>query len=204
MNVEEGTTNSPAPDPAAETTTTETAPQTEAEKTLVTQEEKPAVAAEEFTPLTADDITFPENFEVDEGLRDEALSVFNNRDLSPKEQMQALVDLQLRAVEKASETSSRAWTEMQDKWQGEVKADPEIGGDKLQPTLARVQRLVAEYGPKGLGEVFDMTGAGNNPLMIKFLNNVASKLVEGGAVQGAPANGQTESVASRMFPSMKG
>lgn len=206
---EETSSTSSAENTTATTTATTTETTTQAEtgdKSLVTEGEKKeeASAETEYVPLTADDITIPEGFEVDTEMRDAALEVFNNRELSPKEQMQALVDLQLRAVTAASEVSSQAWTDTQEQWKNEVKADPEIGGANLQPTLARVSRLVAEYGPEGLNEVFDLTGAGNHPLMIKFLSNVASKLTEGGAVSGAPTNGQQESAASRLFPSMKG
>lgn len=162
------------------------------------QDEPPAIE-----PLTADDITFPEDVQVDEELRDEFLSIVNDREKSPREQAQALVDLQLKAVQKASEASSNAWTEMQDQWREEVKADPEIGGDKLQPALGRIGRLVTEYGSEKLQAVFDITGAGNNLEVIKFLDKIAAKLVEGGPVSGAPSNTKTDA-ASRLFPSMKG
>src|SRR5690606_36297852 len=109
------------------------------------QDEPPAIE-----PVTADDISFPDDVQVDEELRDEFLALVNDREKSPKEQAQALADLQLKAVQKASEASSNAWTEMQNQWREEVKADPEIGGDKLQPALGRIGRLVTEYGSEKL------------------------------------------------------
>jgi hypothetical protein len=138
----------------------------------------------EVEPLTADDITFPDDVQVNEELRDEFLSI-------------------VKAAQAASEASSNAWTEMQNQWREEVKADPEIGGDKLQPALGRIGRLITEYGSDKLPAVFDLTGAGNNPEVIKFLDKIAAKLVEGGPVSGQPTSTKTDA-ASRLFPSMKG
>lgn len=141
--------------------------------------------------------------EVNETLRDEALSLFNNRELSPKEQLQGLIDLQAKVAKEASEAISETWTNTQKEWQDAVKADTEIGGDKLPTTLAAVNKLVTEYGNDELVEAFAVTGAGNNVHVIKFLNNVASKLLEGRPVSAASPSSQGEDAASRLFPSMK-
>jgi hypothetical protein len=154
--------------------------------------------------LTAADITFPEGLEVNETLRDEALAIVNNRELSPKDQLQGLIDLQAKVAKEASETISKTWEDTQKAWQDEVKADPTIGGDKLPTTLAAVNKLVTEYGDDKLVEAFALTGAGNNVHVIRFLNNVAGKLLEGKPVLGASPTGQEGDAASRMFPSMKG
>jgi hypothetical protein len=158
----------------------------------------------EFVPLTAADITFPDGLEINETLRDEALAIVNNRELSSKEQLQGLIDLQAKLSNEASETISKTWETTQQTWKDEVKADPTIGGDKLQTTLAAVNKLVTEYGSNELFEVFALTGAGNNVHVIRFLNNVASKLLEGGAVPASSPSNQAGDAASRMFPSMKG
>lgn len=92
---------------------------------------------------------------------------------------------------------------MQKEWRDAVKADPEIGGEKLQPSLDKIGRLINEYGSDELLETMAITGAGNNVHVIKFLNKVAEKLTEGGPVVGSPATAR-EDAASRMFPSMKG
>lgn len=164
-------------------------------------EEDPAPApADEWVPFTAEDITLPEGVTISEELRDEFLTVMNNRELSPKDQMQSLVDLQMRAAQAASEASSNAWSEMQTTWQNEVRADL---GENLVPTVGRIQRLVSEYGSPELTSVFDLTGAGNNLHVIKFLDKIAGQLTEGGPATGSPAAVEA-SAASKLFPSMKG
>src|SRR5687768_16706956 len=53
-------------------------------KPLISGDQKPGEQAPaEFVPLTAADITFPEGVEISEPLRDEALAIVNNRELSP-------------------------------------------------------------------------------------------------------------------------
>lgn len=205
MNVEEGTTSSEtstSEEQTTEATTAETTQETGETKTLVEGEKTEAVV-EEFVPLTAEDITFPEGFEVNETLRDEALALVNNRELSPKEQLQGLIDLQGKLAKEASDTISDTWANTQKEWQDAVKADPTIGGDKLPATLTAVNKLVTEYGSNELVEAFALTGAGNNVHVIKFLHTIAGKLLEGGPVTSVSPSSQGEDAASRMFPSMK-
>jgi hypothetical protein len=215
MNVPAGTVPSPTPEPTpapspTPTPTPEPTPtpsptpgEGDPPKPLIEGEAKPEPAAE-FTPLTAEDITFPEGFEVQETFRDEFLTVVNNQELSPKDRAQALTDLYTKAATAASEASSQAFADLQKTWQDEVKADPTIGGDKLTPTLAAVNKLVGEYGTPELLEVFAATGAGNNVHVIKFLNTVAGHLTEGKPVTAAAPVNQEQDRAARMFPSMKG
>ena len=212
MNVAAGTISSETP-PLA-TPTTEGAeptnsPITPTSETTTEGEPKPLVEGvkpepvTEFVPLTASDITFPEGLEINETLRDEALAVINNRELSPKEQLQGLIDLQGKLAKEASEAISDTWVKTQEEWQAAVKADPVVGGDKLQGTLSAVNKLVSEYGSPELLEVFAATGAGNNVHVIKFLHSVAGKLNEGGPVIATSPTSQETTAAERMCPSMK-
>lgn len=194
----------PTPSPTPSPTPTPELNEDGTPKPLIEGEPKPAVVEPEpFVPLTATDITFPEGLEVNETLRDEALAIVNNRELSPKEQLQGLIDLQGKLAKEASEGISKTWEDTQKTWQDEVKADPTIGGDKLPTTLAAVNKLVGEYGSPELVEAFALTGAGNNVHVIKFLNSVAGKLLEGGPVQAGGPTNQESTAAERMFPSMK-
>lgn len=206
MNVDEGTTSSGTQKQTEQSTTTQTTDnqETNENKSLIESEKTDEkLEAVEFVPLTAEDITIPEGLEISETIRDEALAVINNRELSPKDQLQGLIDLQGKLAKEASEAISDTWVKTQEEWQSEVKADPTIGGDKFQTTLSAVNKLVSEYGSPELLKVFAATGAGNNVHVIKFLNSVAGKLLEGGAVvANAPTNQET-SAAERLFPSMK-
>jgi hypothetical protein len=196
--------SSPTPDPSL---TPDPSPELDENgnpKPLISGEPKTDPEPVEFVPLTAADITIPEGLEVNEALVSEALTIVNNRELSPKDQLQGLIDLQAKLAKEASEGISKTWEDTQKRWQDEVKADPTIGGDKLPTTLAAVNKLVGEYGSPELVEAFALTGAGNNVHVIKFLNNVAGKLLEGSVVSATSPANQEEDRAARMFPSMKG
>lgn len=198
-----------------ETQTTETATtdtslvneQAKTEETKVeetTAEEKKTESAEEtkFVPLTAEDLKFPEGMSVDDAARDDFLGILNNREMTPAQQAQALVDLQAKVATQASEAGSQAWTTLQETWVKDVKADPDIGGAKLEPALASIGKLIESHGSPELRAVMDLTGAGNNVHVIKFLSNIAKSLTEGGHVSGTP--GSTEqSVADLLYPTMK-
>lgn len=158
---------------------------------------------EEVQPLTAENLTFGEGVEVDENLRDEFLGLLNDPESSPADRAQALLDLHMKTLQAASEASSQAWIDAQTAWQNEVRSADDIGGANLQATLGRVNRLVSEYGSPELLQVFDMTGAGNNVHVIRFLNNLAGQMTEGSPVSGTPAV-QQPTAAQKMFPSMKG
>jgi len=206
MNVDDGTENLQQQEQNNEQTQDSEQKQnneqeSDEQKSLVNGEQKNE--QQEFVPLTAEDITIPEGLEVNDEARDAALAIINNRELSPKEQLQELVNLQGKMAKEASESISETWATTQKTWQDEVKADPTIGGDKLPATLAAVNKLVTEYGDDKLVEAFALTGAGNHVSVIKFLNTLAGKLLEGGPVTATSPTNQDSTAAERLFPSMK-
>lgn len=177
--------------------------ETEVTKSLIEEAKTEPEPAPEFVPLTVEDLVLPEGFTPDPELQTQFLSVMNDQELSAKDRVNALVDLQAKLMTKASEASSAAWDNMQTEWRDVVKADPVVGGDKMISALASVNKLITEYGDKELTEVFNLTGAGNNVHMIKFLHALSEKLTEGGYTQGQPANAPKDA-ASLLYPSMKG
>lgn len=165
-------------------------PPAEPPKTLVS--EPPPVP---FTPLTIKDLTLPEGVALDDKLSGKFLEVVNDQKLTPKDRAQALVNLQLEAATAASERNSTLWKETQDGWKEEAKALPEIGGAKLPETLADIRKLLDTYGSAELDGVLDLTGAGNNPHVIKFLHKLAKAHKEGGPLIGGPTNGPKDAAA---------
>lgn len=142
----------------------------------------------------------PEDMAVDEAARDEFLGILNDREATPAEQAQKLVDLQARLARDASETGSKAWEEIQTDWVSKVKADPDIGGANFENTMTSIGKLVTHYGDQELRDAMNLTGAGNHPAMVKFLAKVAKDFNEGTPISGAPVN--TSSALEQMYPSM--
>lgn len=174
--------------PSEETPKTDEIIPTEETPTEKTTKEEDAPAA-----LTAEALALPEGFEVNQPRMDEFLGVMNNADMKPEERAQALINLYADTMKEASEKGSQLWNETQDTWAKECEALPEIGGGKLPETLGGISKLLTEYSGGGeeekqLRDVFEITGAGNNPHMVKFLDRMAKALVkEGSPASGGPA-----------------
>lgn len=171
------------------------------EETTEAEENKETEEEETLEPVTAESIKIPEGLEIDDETMGSFLETMNDAGLSPQDRAQKLIDLQTKSLQDASEKSSQAWDDLQESWVKEVKDDPNIGGAKLKGSLASIGKLVAEYGDKETTQAFDITGAGNNPHIVRFLHTVATKLTEGGSVLGNPSP-EAKSTAEKMFPSM--
>lgn len=134
---------------------------------------------------------------------DEFLSTMNDANLKPAERAQKLVDLQTRAMQAMSERAMTQWNQLQETWQEEARKDPDVGGDKLEPTLAKISTLINVHGSPELREIMNQTGAGNNVHVIKFLSKVAAALGESLPTPATVPSSGERSQANIMFPNMK-
>jgi len=151
--------------------------------------------------LTAEALKFPEGFTVDEASRDSFIELMN-KEMPAAERAQALIELQAKLAQEASEAGSREWQTVQDGWQAAVKADPDIGGANLSRTLSSIAKVIDEYGSPEAREAFNLTGAGNHPAIVKMMANVAKQLTEGRPVSGTLPSTQA-TLAEMMYPTME-
>lgn len=143
----------------------------------------------------------PDGVEHDEALQKDFIDIANKYGI-PRSAIAELVGLQNRTVQGYSDASTKMWQDMQTEWQKTVAADPEIGGDKQQAALAGVHKLVEQFGKDipTLRQSFDMTGAGNNPDIVKFLARIGKQFSEGTPISGGPGSGAPKSQAEILFP----
>ena len=183
-----------------ETKTEET--KTEETKTEETKTEEGKTEETKVEPVTIENLKAPEGFELQPEMANEFLEILNG-DKPAEDKAQELLNLHAKVLNAASEASSEAWDNLQTQWKDEVKADPDVGGTKLQPALSNIGKLIDEFGNDDLKAVFDTTGAGNNVHMIKFLNKIADVLTEGKFFKaGTPgAQDDPDAAAKRLFPS---
>lgn len=184
---------------AAETAAAEKA---KAEGEAKTQAEKDAAAKAndtKATPFKLDEIKVPEGMVIDEAVSKPFVEIVNKYGLG-RDAVAELVTLQANAMKAASETSTQVWDKMQEDWTKAVKADPDIGGEKLAPALGQIAQLIDHYKIPELRTALDLTGAGNNPHVIKFLHAIAKDLGEGKFVNpNTPAAG-TKTAAELLYP----
>jgi hypothetical protein len=156
-----------------------------------------------ITPLKADEIVVPNGLEVDAKLRD-GFTEWVNKYGIPRDAALELAKMQIEQQKAAGLEQRTKWDEVQEVWTKETKADPVIGGEKLEAALGAVSKLIDRFGDSGgaeLRKVFDLTGAGNHLQVVKFLYNIAKELGEGGAIFGKPATTPVDP-AHKLYPNM--
>jgi hypothetical protein len=182
-----------------------------AEKVSLLNDKKEAPKVE-GAPETYAEFKAPEGFEINKEQIADALPVFKELGLS-QEGAQKLVDFYAKVTQKAQEDPYKLWSQTQEKWVSEVKADPVIGG-KLDQVKATVARAIDGLGDAKLASDFraamDYTGAGNNPAFIRAFYKLATQITEGRPVGGngpstlgqqAPGQGP-KSIANALFPNL--
>lgn len=177
----DGPTQTPTPDPAAETPTEGGAPGS------ILDEPK---AAETEEPFNEEKLALPEGFEKGEGWDD-----FKNiASKLPHSAAQKLIELAEKSVNAQAEKLFSAWNEQQVSWQKEIKADPELGGANFDGMKQTVSKLLdnPELSDPNLREALTFTGAGNHPAVVRSLYKYARVLTEGASTQGSPPSRNAE------------
>lgn len=177
-------------------------------------EPKPADASpEEATPppvLTADsyaDLTLGDDFTPNEEALTAAKSIFAEAQL-PVESAQKLLDLYATNIKATAEAAAKAtqetFTALNTKWAAETNALPEMQGEAKKQTLAILGRTMDEFGSPEAREAFNLTGAGNNPHIVRYILSLAQAVVEGGPTPaGAPVATDPrkgKSLGQRLYP----
>lgn len=206
----------PAPEPApagvdasTDQTTTptvegETKPDGEAE--VAPEAETPATPA----PLTVEsyaDLKIADGFEVNAEALDGAKAIFTEAQVPP-EAAQKLLDLYTTNLKTASDAVAAAhqeqFTALNQQWITATNALPEMQGEAKKQTLAILGRTMDEFGSPEAREAFNLTGAGNNPHIVKYILSLAQAVVEGSPTpQGAPAMPDPrrgKSLGQRLYP----
>lgn len=139
----------------------------------------------------------------------------NNKDLSPADRSKALIDLYGQTLARTQEDMIRSWIDVNDQWQKELVK--EYTQPVLDVKVAKVGALINAYHKdltdqfkannpsatppdfgKAVREAADLTGAGNNPAVMKLFFWVSEQLGEGAPLNGSPA-GVPGDRASKLF-----
>ncbi|HBR2034554.1 TPA: peptidase [Klebsiella variicola subsp. variicola] len=140
----------------------------------------------------------PEKYEFQAGegveLDAEALKDFEPvaRELNlTNEQAQKLVDAYPKILAGVQQRQAEAWQAQTEQWAADVKADKEIGGDKLTANLGVAQRALDTFGTPALKEYLNGTGLGNHPELVKAFVKVGKAMSEDGMVTGKESGQRT-------------
>ncbi len=137
-----------------------------AEASVLAASEAPAPEAAAPEAQSYGEFKLPDGATVDGEQLEQATALFKEAGL-PQEQAQKFIDLALSREQAAATRGVQAFVDLQTKWVSEIKADPEIGGTRFEASMAQASRAIDRLGVPGLREALNLTGAGNNPAIVK-------------------------------------
>lgn len=158
-----------------------------------TKDEKPAEPA---VPETYD-LKMPEGVELDKAAADEFTVIAKELKLD-QAAAQKLADIGAKMAQRQVE----AHAQLVETWTQQVKADKEIGGDKLEENLGIARKAIDAFGSPELKALLNSSGLGNHPELVKLAYRVGKAISEDRFVAGAPNGNPSSDPAKKLFPNM--
>jgi hypothetical protein len=183
------TTDSTAAAPAGTTETTATSPDATTQ-TTETQGNPPEVPE-------AYDLQMPEGIELDKAAADEFTAIAKELKLD-QTAAQKFADIGAKMAQRQHEAHAK----LVETWTEQVKTDKDIGGDKLDENLGVARKAIDAFGSPELKELFNSTGLGNHPAVVKFAHKVGKAISEDGFVTGKAPSSVSNDPAKKLFPNM--
>lgn len=145
------------------------------------------VKAEAPAPVVYEAFTAPEGVKLDEAKVKEFTELVGPLQLK-QEGAQALLDLYGKSVKDVSnqigesmrQEQRQVWNDLNNGWKDELRSDTDLGGNRLNTTLASAKAVIEEYlspeqGKRLLAHA-DLNGMSNFPEFIRLLHNVSNAL----------------------------
>ena len=142
------------------------------------------------------DLKMPDGFELDKAAAEEFSSIAKELKLD-QPTAQKLADVAAKMQQRQVENHAK----LVESWVETVKADKDIGGDKLDENLAVARKALETFGTPELRDVLNSTGFGNHPEIIKAFYKAGKAISEDGIVKGSAKTGETDP-AKKLFPNM--
>ena len=155
-------------------------------------DKKPEGAPEKY------ELNLKEGFTWDEATAAAVTPMFQELGLN-NEQAQKLADFHMDAMQKFQSSQIERFHAIQAAELEAAKADPEVGGAKLQESLGYAAKAMDTYGGQEFRQALAAHGMANNVTMLKFLAKVGRELSGDHFVKGTPAP-QEESAAKVLYP----
>lgn len=165
-------------------------------------------------PEKYEDFKVPEGFELDKDLLDEVTPIFRKNGLS-QEAAQELIDFYGKNIKEAIDAPYETYRETRKTWRSQIQADPEIGG-RMGEVKASIGRLIDSFGNEsvaaGFRRAMDLTGAGDNPDVVRGLYALSKLVTEGHVVRGngpspegqrPPGSPSQPTAAQAIYPHLK-
>lgn len=200
--------------PSTDTTPSETTPPIDGAVTppvtppvdgvLAPVEAAPAEPVAEPAPKIPLTLSLPENSPLDAGYLAKFTEAAEKAGLS-QDDATAQLALVTEAITAKEQAQQAAYDKVQEDWKAAVFALPDMAPSKREATEATLARFLEDTaGPdaKEIREVLGMTGAGNNPAIVRWAISLSKQLTEG-TQSTAPrplANNRPKTRAEILYP----
>ncbi len=172
---------------------------------------EPPKEPEKRAPEEYADFTAPEGLKLDESTLGDYKALAKEMDLT-QEQAQKLLEFGGDKLKAQLEAPYQLWRDTQVKWQSEIKADPEIGGANYDASI-KAAGEVFKPGPgnplvkneadaQALRRALNVTGAGNNPAVVKFFVRLGKVISEPASLVGKAPKSTQADFLNQLYPSM--
>ena len=181
----------------------EPAKEPDADKSADKTEEEPVKDGDKSKAKSSDKLPDAYEFEVDDdepitdAQLDEIAAYAKERGLS-QEQAQSLVDMQSKAMQDQQEQLKADHESTVDKWEADVKADVELGGDKYGENLELAKRGMERFFTPDFTKYINETGFGNHPEVIRGFMKIGQALADDKLVM-AGAAGEVKSAEDTLY-----
>lgn len=151
---------------------------------------EPAPPAE---PIDLTKLQLPEGMKADDPALAKLVETLSDPKLSPAQRTEALLGQHTDLLRSVGEAAQKQLTDnyatLNKSWVDEVRADPNIGGANFDRTISTVAKAIDTWSPdaKAMRQALALTGAGNNPHVIRTFYAMAVALGEGRPAQGSAA-----------------
>jgi len=153
------------------------------------------------TPDAYSEFNVPEGMDIDSAMMDKASPIFQEIGLS-QDQAQMVVDLYGEKMQEIAQEQANAYTQQLTAWEGDVKADKELGGDAFDANIGIALKGLEQFGTPELKDFLETSGAGSHPEVIRAFYRMGKLVSEdnpGGTH--SPAQGKTDH-ASILYPDL--
>lgn len=142
-----------------------------------TSKDNESEEAQTGAPESYAEFNLPEGYEMSADYLSEIQNAFKAEGLS-QEAAQRIIDSHVKGLQAAQAKSAEQTKDVVTQWLEESKADPKIGGDKWENSLADAKKALRQFGTPELNAVLRDFGIGNHVEIIRAFAKIGSQLGE--------------------------
>lgn len=162
--------------------------------------EKPAESAEadEPEPIKYEFKHPEEGAEFNPKVADKFAEVAGKHQIS----QEAAQEIMASMSQTLNEVQAEALTALRGQWREQVIADQEIGGDKLNESLATAKKALTQFGGDEMLQLLEESGFGDHPAVIRTFNKIGKAISEDSFVAAGQRASAPVTPAKTMYPNM--